>query len=141
MLLPQLSGGQKSLVALVLIFAIQKADPAPFYLFDEVDAALDDQYRSAVANMIKRQSENTQFIISTFHKPMAEIADQWYEVRLKHDISRLVSVKRQDAMKIIDSEAAKAKTEQQVPAEAEAEEEEEEGEEGEDDGDSIMADK
>ena len=59
------------------IFAIQRADPAPFYLFDEVDAALDDQYRSAVAQMIKRQSENTQFIISTFHKPMAEIADQW----------------------------------------------------------------
>ncbi|CAF3513648.1 unnamed protein product [Rotaria sp. Silwood1] len=45
----QLSGGQKSLVALALIFAIQKCDPAPFYLFDEIDQSLDPQYRNAVA--------------------------------------------------------------------------------------------
>ena len=45
----QLSGGQKSLVALALIFSIQQCDPAPFYLFDEIDAALDAQYRRSVA--------------------------------------------------------------------------------------------
>lgn len=45
----QLSGGQKSLVALALIFSIQRCDPAPFYLFDEIDANLDAQYRTAVA--------------------------------------------------------------------------------------------
>ena len=48
----QLSGGQKSLVALTLIFAIQKCDPAPFYLFDEIDQALDAQHRKAVAGKI-----------------------------------------------------------------------------------------
>ncbi|KAI9005213.1 putative chromosome segregation protein SudA [Gaertneriomyces semiglobifer] len=52
----QLSGGQKSLVALALIFAIQMCDPAPFYLFDEIDAALDSVYRSAVARVVKMLS-------------------------------------------------------------------------------------
>ncbi|KAF9676305.1 hypothetical protein SADUNF_Sadunf09G0125000 [Salix dunnii] len=47
----QLSGGQKTVVALTLIFAIQRCDPAPFYLFDEIDAALDPQYRTAVGNI------------------------------------------------------------------------------------------
>lgn len=47
----QLSGGQKSLVALAFIFAIQKCDPAPFYLFDEIDQALDPQHRKAVAGV------------------------------------------------------------------------------------------
>ena len=45
----QLSGGQKSVVALAFIFAIQQCDPAPFYLFDEIDANLDAAYRTAVA--------------------------------------------------------------------------------------------
>lgn len=50
----QLSGGQKSLVALALIFAIQKCDPAPFYLFDEIDQALDAQHRKAVSGAVLR---------------------------------------------------------------------------------------
>ena len=82
----QLSGGQKSLVALALIFAIQvssrlsrsfniviiyiiylqKCDPAPFYLFDEIDQALDPMYRKAVANMIHELADGAQFITTTF---------------------------------------------------------------------------
>ena len=49
-LMQQLSGGQKTVVALAMIFAIQRCDPAPFYLFDEIDQALDDAYRTAVAS-------------------------------------------------------------------------------------------
>ena len=52
-----LSGGQKTLVALALIFAIQRCDPAPFYLCDEVDAALDPAYRSAVAAVVAKTAK------------------------------------------------------------------------------------
>jgi ABC-type polar amino acid transport system ATPase subunit len=52
MYMKQLSGGQKTAVALALIFAIQRCDPAPFYLFDEIDAALDPQYRTAVTSIL-----------------------------------------------------------------------------------------
>ena len=48
----QLSGGQKTVLALALIFAIQRCDPAPFYLFDEIDAALDPQYKTAVGSIL-----------------------------------------------------------------------------------------
>jgi hypothetical protein len=69
--LAALSGGQKTLVALALIFAIQRCDPAPFYLFDEIDAALDPAYRTAVARMLAAQAADAanpaQFIVTTFH--------------------------------------------------------------------------
>lgn len=59
-LMQQLSGGQKALVALAFIFAIQRCDPAPFYLFDEVDQALDSTHRAAVAALIHRQAHSTE---------------------------------------------------------------------------------
>lgn len=58
----QLSGGQKTVVALTLIFAIQRCDPAPFYLFDEIDAALDPQYRTAVGSILE-----LHFILAFMH--------------------------------------------------------------------------
>jgi len=83
-LMSQLSGGQKALVAMALIFAIQRCDPAPFYIFDELDQALDSTYRAAVANMIQRQSSNqenpTQFICSTFRPELAAIANRCYGI-------------------------------------------------------------
>lgn len=57
-LMQQLSGGQKALVALAFIFAIQRCDPAPFYLLDEIDQALDSTHRAAVAALIHRQAHS-----------------------------------------------------------------------------------
>ncbi|KAJ1919697.1 Structural maintenance of chromosomes protein 3 [Mycoemilia scoparia] len=85
----QLSGGQKSLVALALIFAIQRCDPAPFYLFDEIDANLDAVYRTSVANMIHELSENCQFITTTFRPEMLAHADQFYGVTFENKIQLL----------------------------------------------------
>ncbi|KAK6030871.1 RecF/RecN/SMC protein [Ostertagia ostertagi] len=83
----QLSGGQKSLVALALIFAIQKCDPAPFYLFDEIDAALDAQHRKAVADMIHELSENAQFITTTFRPELLESAEKYYGVKFRNKVT------------------------------------------------------
>ncbi|TPX41013.1 hypothetical protein SeMB42_g05778 [Synchytrium endobioticum] len=88
----QLSGGQKSLVALALIFAIQRCDPAPFYLFDEIDAALDAQYRTAVANMVHELSETAQFVTTTFRPELLVHADKFYGVTFTSKIAPLFQV-------------------------------------------------
>jgi structural maintenance of chromosome 3 (chondroitin sulfate proteoglycan 6) len=83
-----LSGGQKTLVALALIFAIQRCDPAPFYLFDEIDAALDPQYRTTVAKLLRRQADDERnpamFVVTTFHPQvclvLALTATQWHSI-------------------------------------------------------------
>lgn len=101
----QLSGGQKSLCALALIFAIQRCDPAPFYLMDEVDAALDAQYRTAVAAMLHELSEDAQFICTTFRPEMIQTADKFYGVFFQNKISTVKPIKQDDALQFIDSEA------------------------------------
>ncbi|ETN72417.1 RecF/RecN/SMC protein [Necator americanus] len=88
----QLSGGQKSLVALALIFAIQKCDPAPFYLFDEIDAALDAQHRKAVADMIHELAENAQFITTTFRPELLESAEKYYGVKFRNKVSGITAI-------------------------------------------------
>jgi ABC-type glutathione transport system ATPase component len=65
-MIQQLSGGQKSLVALAFIFAIQRCDRAPFYLFDEIDSALDPTHRAAVARLVEREAKSCQIIAVTF---------------------------------------------------------------------------
>lgn len=83
-LMSQLSGGQKALVAMALIFAIQRCDPAPFYLFDELDQALDSTHRAAVAALIQRQASSeenpTQFICSTFRPELVTVANRCYGI-------------------------------------------------------------
>jgi structural maintenance of chromosome 3 (chondroitin sulfate proteoglycan 6) len=106
----QLSGGQKSLCALALIFAIQKCDPAPFYLFDEIDANLDAQYRTAVAQMLERLSGQGgknkdgggQFICTTFRPEMVHVADRCYGVTYTNKTSSIDVVDREAALEFVE---------------------------------------
>jgi len=110
-MMSQLSGGQKALVAMALIFAIQRCDPAPFYLFDELDQALDSTYRAAVASLIKRQSspsddeenprESTQFICSTFRPELVAAANRHFGISHQNKVSSLHLLEKDDALNFI----------------------------------------
>lgn len=100
----QLSGGQKSLCAIALILAIQKSDPAPFYLFDEIDANLDTQYRTAVANLIHELSQNAQFICTTFRPEMLQVASKFFGVMFNNKISTVSEINRSDALGFIEGQ-------------------------------------
>ncbi|CAN4099063.1 unnamed protein product [Withania somnifera] len=102
----QLSGGQKTVVALALIFAIQRCDPAPFYLFDEIDAALDPQYRTAVGNMVRDLADrgSTQFITTTFRPELVKVADKIYSVSHKNRVSKVAVVSRERALDFIEQD-------------------------------------
>ncbi|KAL1239792.1 Structural maintenance of chromosomes protein [Trichinella pseudospiralis] len=101
----QLSGGQKSLVALALIFAIQKCDPAPFYLFDEIDAALDARHRKSVAEMIHKLSSSAQFITTTFRRELLESADKFYGVKFRNKVSHIDCVTAEEAADFVEDDA------------------------------------
>lgn len=101
----QLSGGQKSLCALTLIFAIQQCDPAPFYLFDEIDANLDTQYRTAVASMISQLAQSGgQFICTTFRNEMIQVAEKFYGVMFNNKMSSIASISREEAMSFVEGQ-------------------------------------
>jgi structural maintenance of chromosome 3 (chondroitin sulfate proteoglycan 6) len=98
------------LCALALVFAIQRCDPAPFYLFDEIDANLDAQYRTAVAQMLQstsKASENDgQFICTTFRPEMVHVAQKCYGVKYVGKSSAVVTVSRDEALEFVQGEKA-----------------------------------
>ncbi len=92
-----MSGGEKSLTALALVFAIQKYLPAPFYALDEVDANLDGINVERLADIIQQQAKNTQFIVVSHRKPMIESANRTIGVTQKeHGKTRVTGVKFRD---------------------------------------------
>lgn len=95
-----LSGGEKSLTAMAVIFAILRIKPLPFCLFDEVEAALDDTNVEIVDKYLKKLSSDTQFILITHKKPTMEYADALYGVTMEEKgVSKIVSVLLSDAIK------------------------------------------
>ena len=95
-----LSGGEKSLTAMAVIFAILRIKPRPFCLFDEVEAALDDSNVEIVDKYLKKLSTDTQFILITHKKPTMEYANALYGVTMEEKgVSKIVSVLLSDAIK------------------------------------------
>ncbi|WP_370314987.1 chromosome segregation protein SMC [Thalassolituus sp.] len=99
-----LSGGEKALTAIALVFSIFQLNPAPFCMLDEVDAPLDDANVGRYARLVKAMSEKVQFIYITHNKIAMEMADQLMGVTMHEPgVSRLVSVDIEEAADMVES--------------------------------------
>ncbi len=88
-----LSGGEKALVAMALMFALFRYRPSPFCLLDEIDAPLDDANIGRFVEMLQRMQDKTQFIVITHNRKTMEIADRLYGVTMEEPgVSKLISV-------------------------------------------------
>ena len=100
----QLSGGEKALTALALVFAIFDLNPAPFCLLDEVDAPLDDLNTLRFVNMVEEMSKTVQFIFITHNKVSMEKSDHLMGVTMQEaGVSRVVSVDVNQAVEMAQS--------------------------------------
>ena len=98
--LDSLSGGEKGLSAIALLFAIMKVNPAPFCIFDEVEAALDDVNVTRYAQYVRRMTENTQFILITHRRGTMEEADMLYGITMQEQgVSKLLELKTAELAK------------------------------------------
>ncbi|SDD34337.1 chromosome segregation protein SMC [Glycomyces harbinensis] len=88
-----LSGGERSLTALALLCAIFRARPSPFYLMDEVEAALDDVNLGRLLDLLRRLQENSQLLIITHQKRTMEIGDALYGVTMRSGVTQVISQK------------------------------------------------
>ena len=99
-----LSGGEKALTAIALVFSIFQLNPAPFCMLDEVDAPLDDANVGRYARLVKAMSEKVQFIYITHNKIAMEMADQLMGVTMHEPgVSRLVSVDIEEAAGMVEA--------------------------------------
>jgi chromosome segregation protein len=97
-----LSGGEKALTAISLLFAIFQFKPSPFCVLDEVDAPLDEANVARFAKLVQKMKAETQFIVITHQKPTMVAADTLYGVTMEErGISRLVSVHLREAEQLV----------------------------------------
>lgn len=95
-----LSGGERTMTAAAILFAILKYNPMPFCVLDEIEAALDDANAQRIANYLRKFSTSTQFVVITHKKPTMENADVLYGVTMEEKgVSKIVSVKLTEAIK------------------------------------------
>ncbi len=99
-----MSGGEKALTAVALVFAIFELNPAPFCMLDEVDAPLDEANVGRFCALVKSMSKTVQFIFITHHKVTMEMAEKMNGVTMREaGVSRLVSVDIEEAAKMVES--------------------------------------
>jgi chromosome segregation protein len=99
-----LSGGEKALTAIALVFSLFQLNPAPFCLLDEVDAPLDDANTGRYSDMVARMSTNTQFVFISHNKITMEIANQLIGVTMQEQgVSRIVAVDLEAAASMVEA--------------------------------------
>ena len=102
-----LSGGEKALTALALVFSIFQLNPAPFCLLDEVDAPLDDHNTERFCDLVRKMSEHSQFLFISHNKITMEIAHQLLGITMQEaGVSRVVAVDIEEAMKLTEEAVA-----------------------------------
>ena len=102
-----LSGGEKALTAIALVFSLFQLNPAPFCLLDEVDAPLDDTNTERLCNLIKKMAVNTQFVFISHNKITMELAQQLIGVTMQErGVSKVVSVDIEEALRMRDESVA-----------------------------------
>ena len=99
-----LSGGEKALTAVAMVFAFFELNPSPFCMLDEVDAPLDDANVGRFCNLVKEMSERVQFIFITHNKVTMELSDQLMGVTMQEPgVSRLVAVDVEEAARMVEA--------------------------------------
>ncbi|MGH8674511.1 MAG: chromosome segregation protein SMC, partial [Burkholderiales bacterium] len=102
-----LSGGEKALTAIALVFALFQLNPAPFCLLDEVDAPLDDTNTDRFCELVRRMSAQTQFLFISHNKITMEMAEQLVGVTMPESgVSRVVAVDIEEALRLREELAA-----------------------------------
>jgi chromosome segregation protein len=97
-----LSGGERSLAATSLVFALLKVSPTPFCVLDEVDAMLDESNTGRFRDLLNELSQNTQFVVITHNRNTVQVADVIYGVTMGRDSSsQVISLKMDEVMEAV----------------------------------------